>query len=1454
MEVVEASSAEQASRLQWRDRLTCAAVPRAGTAVSPGKETESETRRTEQAQGRSRRIGQVGSGWDTVIFSVCILTCVVLSACEESLPDASRFAPAKAADATATGDAGTAQQGAPCDDGNACTESDSLTAGGSCSGTAKGCDDANVCTTDTCDKKLGCVFTAAVICDDKTPCQSAKCDPLSGMCTTQPGADGSPCDDGNQCTSLDLCSGGACQGKPLDCDDQDPCRADSCNPATGCQHIPTAAPCSDGDNCTLGDSCINGACAPGSPKSCEDSNVCTQDACQGGACINTASLGTCDDDNDCTKADTCANGKCSGPVAVDCNDANPCTLDTCEIHGGCQHPAGNLGQACDDESACTVKDVCSGKMCVGSPLTCDDGEACTQDGCDPKAGCTALPKDATCSDDNVCTTGDGCLAGKCVAPGLLACADNNPCTADSCDKASGCQFVPLSAAATCSDASACTVGDQCVADKCVGVAVQCVDNLPCTADSCDPFIGCTYLPQDATCTDGDACTVGDACTGGACTPTGKQDCADADPCTAEACDALKGCQYPAVATPTGCDDGSACTKGDVCVGFNCVGGAIACNDDNQCTADGCDPKTGCVFAFVATSCDDKDACTAADQCGKGVCAGSAIGCDDNEPCTTDACNKSTGCTHAPNAAACTDGQACTVGDACVGGACKAGSPAIWESSWGGPAQEYLRDLTVGADGTMVGVGYRKSNALETDTLVMSFDSKGSAISKDIVFGVPGIDMALACTVTSDGSVAGVGTVEYAGFGTHVWVGRMVGTQFKYDNFLWGLSESLYDVAALADGGLIAVGKVVTAGGGPKSDALAARFDAGNLLVWNPIPAFGLAGDDAFLAVAAAPDGNLLMAGIWGSGSVNVGDTTQAWMIKLDKFGKSLWSKQYGGAGFDTALDVAIASDGSYLWSGLSSTESAPNGSASAAWLLKTNGSGTILWERKFAVAMSNAAAKLPMWPTADGGAVAALRADDQNLPRMVQVDGAGKVVQDVLLTWAPSATIQSIAPSANGWILAGYHSKAGEAINFWIARTDPLFHTTCAGAGACFGKIASACDDANVCTADQCEPASGACSSGTPDKCDDGDACTVDSCDKVSGCQHAPDLVKCDDGNSCTIDACVQLLGCSHSAKVCDDGNVCTVDGCDVAKGCTKVAAGDGVGCTDGNACTVGDGCLGGVCISGGAKQCAATEVCVLGECKLSIPAGMAHVPAGAFQMGCPAGAPCWSFEKPQHTVTLSAFFIDKTEVTVAAYKKCVDAGKCSAPSKCLSAGTYSPWGVAGKEQLPVVCVTWQQSDAYCHWTAPNGRLPTEAEWEKAARGNVSGKLYPWGDDWPPPAMAANLADKAFGICDAGPVIQGYDDGVCGLAPVGQFSAANGYGLADIAGNVWEWTADWHQENYYTISPPTDPQGPATGTQRVARGGGFVTSDKNELRSSYRAAAEPSEADGYLGFRCARSL
>lgn len=232
----------------------------------------------------------------------------------------------------------------------------------------------------------------------------------------------------------------------------------------------------------------------------------------------------------------------------------------------------------------------------------------------------------------------------------------------------------------------------------------------------------------------------------------------------------------------------------------------------------------------------------------------------------------------------------------------------------------------------------------------------------------------------------------------------------------------------------------------------------------------------------------------------------------------------------------------------------------------------------------------------------------------------------------------------------------------------------------------------------------------------------------------------------------------------------------------------------------------------------------------------MVTIPAGEFLMGTDITGK--QTEAPAHTVYLDSYMIDVREVSVQQYAVCVSAGVCEPPESYNSEDQHKKacnWGRENRENHPVNCVNWYQADKYCRWIGKT--LPTEAEWERAARGD-DGRFYPGGNDF-------NCKDSCVSLmpCEM-------REETC---PVDSFSHYKSpYGLINVVGNVMEWVSDWYDERYYSHSSRKNPAGPEKGLYKVLRGGSFKNSNLNELRVVNRYSLPPETKTSFTGFRCSR--
>lgn len=402
-----------------------------------------------------------------------------------------------------------------------------------------------------------------VTCEEDADCPSDECDTDLGLCVCE---NDSECNDG-VCTDDNRCGPSWCNGYRM------------CSCWGGCERV-------DGDQ-SYASLCLENA------MSC----------CEGTYPVYPDARGR----------DDSGLGYCSN-----CDDGNPCTIDKCDGRGGCIHMPGD--GACDDGRACTENDSCTSGRCAGEPVRCSDENPCTDDRCDETLGCVSENNTSACDDGDACTLDDRCEEGVCTAGAGRSCEDGNPCTDDICDVDVGCVYVLNDD--PCDDLDACTRGEYCVFGVCGGgVPVDCEDGNLCTDDSCDPLQGCVNNPNRNLCDDKNACTEGDICQSGVCVGGDPIECDDENICTDDSCIPASGCVFVNNAEP--CDDGNACSFGDVCEGGICVATPLECNDSNLCTDDLCG-EDGCEYAYNSSGCDDQNPCTSNDRCSVGGCAGVLI--------------------------------------------------------------------------------------------------------------------------------------------------------------------------------------------------------------------------------------------------------------------------------------------------------------------------------------------------------------------------------------------------------------------------------------------------------------------------------------------------------------------------------------------------------------------------------------------------------------------------------------------------------------------------------------------------------------------------------------------------------------------------------------------------------------------------------------------------------------
>ncbi len=617
-----------------------------------------------------------------------------------------------------------------CDDGDACNGDESCNLGTCQAGVPPTVDDENPCTTDACDPETGvthvpvasgtscadgdlcngdetcdsdgtCQADTPLDPDDGNVCTTDSCDPATGA-VNDPIAAGSSCADGNVCNGAELCDGsGACQpGVPLDPNDGNVCTADSCDPVLGIVNAPVAAgtSCADANVCNGAETCNGaGACQPGTPLDPDDGNVCTADSCDPATgVVNTpVAAGTsCADGDICNGDEVCdGSGGCQVGTALDPDDGNPCTDDSCDAELGILNIELVAGTSCADGDLCNGDELCDGAgTCqAGTPLDPDDGNVCTTDSCDAATGVLNEPVTAgtSCADGDLCNGDEACdAAGACQAGSPLEVDDDNPCTTDSCDPATGVVNEPVTIGTSCADGDLCNGNETCDGSgSCqAGTALDPDDDNPCTTDSCDPIAGVVNEPVSAgnSCADNNLCNGDELCDAtGVCQAGTALDPDDGNACTSDSCHPATGIVNEPVAMGTSCADGDLCNGDELCddAGTCEAGSPLDPDDGNPCTDDSCDPELGVlnVDLVAGTACADDDLCNGDELCdGAGTCeAGSPLDPDDGNVCTSDSCDPLLGVTNDPVTAgtSCADTTVCNGDELCdAAGTCQPGAP------------------------------------------------------------------------------------------------------------------------------------------------------------------------------------------------------------------------------------------------------------------------------------------------------------------------------------------------------------------------------------------------------------------------------------------------------------------------------------------------------------------------------------------------------------------------------------------------------------------------------------------------------------------------------------------------------------------------------------------------------------------------------------------------------------
>ena len=783
------------------------------------------------------------------------------------------------------------------------------------------------------------------------------------------------------------------------------------------------------------------------------------------------------------------------------------------------------------------------------------------------------------------------------------------------------------------------------------------------------------------------------------------------------------------------------------------------------------------------------------------CAGK--NCDDGSICTQDNCVGGT-CVHIGVLGPCEDGNTCTVGDACVDGVCLPG--AVSDCADGTVCTDDSSDLASGCTHTA------NSGSCDDGTACTIGDTcqGGSCVGA----GLLGVNLYEPGTQTADGqhnmaqgvvrTLAGGYAIAGSVFALDMW---LIVTD-AFGKKLWDRTYSdlagANAIAAMADGGYALAGwKTISYQGFEGWQVWTVRTDASGNTLWSKswLTTFG---GEAQGVVATSDGGVIIVAGIQ-----DPDGTWDAALVRYGADGSELWSKTYSAAGDDFGAALVQSPDGGFAFSGTTSSKGA---GGQDMWLVRVAADGAVQWQATYGGPGDDWSRGLVTVPESLGGGFAVVGAtgakgSDNSDCWVVRVDAAGKELWDAKFGGPKNDACDSVAVLADGgFAMTGTRDAPPSSTHadgqFWLLRLDAM------GALIWHDVLPGLPSRGNAVLGDSATghlAAVGAVSTG------------MNTTDALFLRTDAFGHTTCAESG-----VCLPL-----ALTACDDANPCTADLCDaVHAGCWHTNLPD-------------------------ETTCGTDSICAAGVCTLP-PPGMVLIPAGTFWMGCNSAkdSDCISNENPQHKVVLSAYYMDLTETTVGQYEACVDAGVCTVPSSVQPA-----WDAAypGLTDNPVNYVTWTQSQAYCKWRGAGFDLPTEAQWEMAARGSCEKngstandpncakamRTYPWGEA-PATCSYAVMYDGSTSGCGTNATW------AVGSTPAGD----SPYGLHDMAGHVWEWNRDWY--GLYSSGAVTDPGGPGSASYRVYRGGS-LDYDAVVLRAGLRGTGGPSAAWYNIGLRCMRS-
>ena len=961
----------------------------------------------------------------------------------------------------------------------------------------------------------------------------------------------------------------------------------------------------------------------------------------------------------------------------------------------------------------------------------------------------------------------------------------------------------------CDDENPCTENDKCDGDgECVGDPISCDDKRDCTADSCDAAGKCVHELMAGYCLINGICYEdGQPKPGNQCI-----ECMIAGSKSEWTNDDTNEC-----GTVDKCHTGAYCSDGE------CVPGTelLDCDDGNGCTDDSCDPDEGCVNTPNSEQCDgglcvDGDCICQPDcedkECGEDGCSGDCGGCGDLEACSDAGLCE---CVFVEcDGACCENGLLCFKGQCCLP---KCTGKECGDNGCGG-----------NCGGCTPGYGCTAGTCLCTNP-------SAPASIWDRTYGGIGDDQANDFLVHPDGGYA-LAAVSKKESGWQTWLIR---TNEEGD-VLWeqtiGQDNWAWQIALASDGGFALAG-TAKFNSLAESDGWLVRTDSSGGLQWEKT--YGGANADGFASMRPLPDGEFLLAGLTASQGAGEWDV---WLTKVDNQGTAVWETVVGGPEKENATDLALLAEGGYALAGWTASSGAGMGDF---WLARMDVDGSKLWEKTYGGSDNETAYAIAVLP--DGGyALAGTRqsATDSNDVDawIVRTDVQGNVLwEKVLGGEGPDAVRAVVAMPDSGIAVAGSTIPPDSAnIDMWLVRTD--------SAGTIVWEATYGGPNKDAALALSRLPDNSFVLVGWTDSIDDGgkDVWLV-----KTGTECC--LPQCN-GNVCGEDGCGGSCGECAGNLVCYDG-LCT----ECIPFCTDKECGD-------------DGC------EGDCGSCGEGLTCQWGKCLDKTASTYMLIPAGEFTMGSPDGSgatpaeKCRSAQEIQHTVQLShPFWMKATEVTI---------GEWTAVT-----GSASPsWFQACGPNCPANAMSWYQAVDYCNtlssleglpqcyivsdegdvdwpvgYACPGYRLPTEAEWEYAARAGTTTALYNGPLEHCLCEYDATLAAIAWYVGNFQEVtyegcVDTSENNCPGPTCVGPQPVAektpNAWGLFDMSGGVWEWCWDWFGPYGGDV---IDPAGPSSGETMVLRGGSWGDHAKY-ARSACRLGNYAPSAQSYpFGFRPVRT-